>query len=546
MVCPYHPFCEEQHEAWQCVRLVYISAEHRPAIEIAKRVCLGCRVQAVKADGECSRCGRSSTRAPEPVFPEVQKPRPAWTLVKEAGKGQDFYECVAQSEVARLYPRPKGELVKGITILFDCEAEHTLVYNRWLTNMNVEVYSVEPVTVTSSLGRQVETRQIAIIPLASARKGGESVLIAARVVEESTWSRVAAPGIKEFRNRFDTRPMISMAHTCRKRGPVDLLVGRDNRKIIPEVAHEGWLKGDNLFLCGIPFKPSQVVCGAAQKDLRWVQQLSDPEDAKKPEFAARAKARVRARTQPGSATIDRRVSVTSSAGQSPRNGLQDDIWGAEGDSSCRGETPIPSDLEADFPEPEVPRHVKLTGDADFCRDRAVVEVPEPEVPDVEADEDMLAFGVSTSLQVEEKRTVSYVEDDTPMVAPDERASGWESDSDVDRESEGAARGLSSLARILEEEQRVEEYLRVATPAIEAMFRKPVWDLAGILGASADETHRCLSEYGARCREVEHEERVYRANREQAKVWRRARDEEIRRKLEAEARQALIWQEDVAR
>ncbi len=184
--------------------------------------------------------------------------------------------------------------------------------------------------------------------------------------------------------------------------------------------------------------------------------------------------------------------MTSSAGQSPRHGLQDDIWGTEGGSSCRGETPIPSDLEADFPEPEVHRHVKITGDADFCRDRAVVEVPEPEVPEVGVGVDMLAFAVSASRQVEEERVITYLEDKAPMVAPDERASGWKSDSDVDRESEGADRGLSSLVRILEEEQQVEEYLRVATPDIEVMFRKPEWDLADILGGSADETHRCLS------------------------------------------------------
>jgi hypothetical protein len=78
-----------------------MSAEHRRAIHIVKRVCLVCRAQAVRADGKCSQCGRSSTREPEPTFPEVQKPRPAWMLVKEAGKGQDFYECMAQSEVAR-------------------------------------------------------------------------------------------------------------------------------------------------------------------------------------------------------------------------------------------------------------------------------------------------------------------------------------------------------------------------------------------------------------------------------------------------------------
>jgi hypothetical protein len=42
--------------------------------------------------------------------------------------------------------------------------------------------------------------------------------------------------------------------------------------------------------------------------------------------------------------------MASSAGQSPHHGLQDDVYKAEGGSSHRGETPIPSDLEADFPD----------------------------------------------------------------------------------------------------------------------------------------------------------------------------------------------------
>ncbi len=190
--------------------------------------------------------------------------------------------------------------------------------------------------------------------------------------------------------------------------------------------------------------------------------------------------------------------------------------------------------------------MKLVGDADFCRNRVVVEVPEPEALTVEAGVDVLVFSVSASMQVEEERFITYVEEEAPMVVPEGGVSGWESDADVDLESGEGARGLSSPARILEEEQRVEEYLRVATPDIEAMFRKPIWDMTCILGASADVTQRCLNEFGARCREVEQEEQVYRANREQAKVWRHARDEEIRRKLEVEARQALVWQEDVAR
>jgi hypothetical protein len=376
LVCPYHPHCTEQHGVWQCVRLAYISAEHRAAIDIARGVCLRCREQEVRTDGICGCCGMSSTIAPEPVLPAARRPRPTWTLVKEAKEGQDFYECVALSVVARRNPGPKEARIKEIAILLHYEAEHTLVYNRWLADMDVEVIPTEPRIVTSSLGRPVEARQIAIIPLESER--GESVVIAAWVVEEFTWSQMNSPVIKGLRERFGSRPQISMAHTFRRRATMDLVVGRDNRKVFPEVVQEACLKGDDLFVCSLLFKPGQVICGAAQKSLKWVRELEDPEDTKKPEFRSRVKARskAKARKQPPEAIIARRVSMNSSAGQSPHHGLQDDIWGAEGGSSCGGETPMPSDLEADFPEPEVQRQVKVTGDADFYGDREVMEIPE--------------------------------------------------------------------------------------------------------------------------------------------------------------------------
>jgi hypothetical protein len=51
--------------------------------------------------------------------------------------------------------------------------------------------------------------------------------------EESTWSKKKAPAIKSLRNRFISRPLIPMTHKARKPAVMDLIVGRDNRKIFP-------------------------------------------------------------------------------------------------------------------------------------------------------------------------------------------------------------------------------------------------------------------------------------------------------------------------
>jgi hypothetical protein len=69
-----------------------------------------------------------------------------------ANENQDFYECVALSGVARDNPGPERAIVKEISILFDYEQEHTLIFRRWLEDMDVELIPTELKIVTSSLG----------------------------------------------------------------------------------------------------------------------------------------------------------------------------------------------------------------------------------------------------------------------------------------------------------------------------------------------------------------------------------------------------------
>jgi hypothetical protein len=158
-------------------------------------------------------------------------------------------------------------------------------------------------------------------------------VIAAWVVEESTWSKVCAPAIKNLRERFLSRPHISMAHTARRRAVVGLVVGRDNRKIFPEVSQEACLMGDDFFNCNLLFSPGQVICGAAQKSLKWMKSLENPEDAKKPQFRSLVKAKSKAKGKARSAevAIARRISIASSAGQSPHHGGQQ-LQGGDSDT----------------------------------------------------------------------------------------------------------------------------------------------------------------------------------------------------------------------
>jgi hypothetical protein len=209
--------------------------------------------------------------------------------------------------------------------------------------------------------------------------------------------------------------------------------------------------------------------------------------------------------------------MASSAGESPHHGLQDDIYEAEGGSSCRGETPIPSDLEADFPEPEVQRLLKVTGDPDFCQHRDVLEIlelgeplaaegdedfgggqgvvaqPVASKPAHKSDADLLAYAMDTSLQVAEQRFVYYVQGEVPKLRREEAFNDWEVDSNDGCEAVGEARGPSGPAQTADIEQEMEEYLRVATPDIPTLFPRPACDFSCRPDVSAGDEAQCLED-----------------------------------------------------
>jgi hypothetical protein len=134
-----------------------------------------------------------------------------------------------------------------------------------------------------------------------------------------------------------------MTQTVREPKMMDLVIGRDNYKVFPELAQEAMYKKDDLVLCNIPFSPGQVVHGHAQKCINWVDGLDNPEDALKPQFknSVKGKGRAKSKARPVMARLLSGESTGSSACQFPLQGLPDgvyDLGEAEG-GSVPGEIP---------------------------------------------------------------------------------------------------------------------------------------------------------------------------------------------------------------
>ncbi|MFN9902142.1 MAG: hypothetical protein ACK55Z_25845, partial [bacterium] len=92
---------------------------------------------------------------------------------------------------------------------------------------------------------------------------------------------------------------------------------------------------------------------------------------------------------------------------------------------------------------------------------------------------------------------------------------------------------------------MEAYLRVASPDIPALFPRTAASFSFEPGAGVCDRIRTMDGYGARCRSAEEAEAEYRARREEAKVWKRKRDEVNRQVQELRALQARVYCDDVA-
>ena len=563
MVCPYAPYCAISHEAIRCVRPNTLSKEHRQAIDRSRKVCLQCREDGMEADEICGQCRGDPARASVPNPPAAQWLKPSWITVPEADTDRDFYECMTLSEVARYNPGPREAIYKGINVLFDYDQEHTILYSEWLRDIQVELLPTKPKTIITALGRTTESRQIAILPFKPKKEDEERVMVGAWVVELATWSKGTAPMIKNLRERFAWRPSIPMKRTARQPKAMDLVIGRDNQKVFPEFVQEAKYKKDDLVLCDIPFSPGQVVHGNALKCIDWVKKLENSDDALKPQFKIPIKGKRRTKNvaRPVVARLLSRESTGSSACQSPLQNLLDevsDLGEAEGGSVPRGETPWHHFLEAGFPEGGLQRESSMEGESDFSRGRRMTgeksEEPAAEVhPGERLDQEqvlmelsvveMPASGnvggflsqvISADGQVVEERMVHYA-GETPVPVLEEPSNDWERDSVNGDEAAGEARGQGGPAQTATLEETMEAYLRVASPDIPALFPKTALDFSLKPVSGVHDLIRTMGGYGANCKTAEEAEAEYRARREEAKVWRREREESDRQVQEIRAR-----------
>jgi hypothetical protein len=131
--------------------------------------------------------------------------------------------------------------------------------------------TVPEVTVMLGDGRREKSTKLFFLEIKAYRstcpaKEPEPVLVAAYGVKELSPAATAAPELPLLRERFHSRPALTMGGLSQKDGPVELVIARDYKRYWPRLVDTSCFAPDKLFLMKTVFHPGQLLCSEADPE----------------------------------------------------------------------------------------------------------------------------------------------------------------------------------------------------------------------------------------------------------------------------------------
>jgi hypothetical protein len=133
-------------------------------------------------------------------------------------------------------------------------------------------YRIVPeVTVMLGDGRREKSTRLFFLEIrpyrsATPRKAPEPYLVAAYGVREVAPAAAEAPELPLLRERFMTRPTLTMGGLAQKEGPIELVIARDYKWYWPRLSDSSCFTGNDLHLMKTVFHPGQLLFGEADPE----------------------------------------------------------------------------------------------------------------------------------------------------------------------------------------------------------------------------------------------------------------------------------------
>ncbi len=189
----------------------------------------------------------------------------------EAKAGRSTYACRIDIWVKTKRDSHKEEYGASLTTLFSASRQMSAIVQTAAVEKGVPYRTVPEVTVMLGDGRREKSTKLFFLDVKAHRstrpaKEPEPVLVAAYGVKELLPAATAAPELPLLRERFRSRPTLTMEGLSQKEGPVELVIARDYKRYWLWLVDTSCFAPDKLFLMKTVFHPGQLLCGEADPE----------------------------------------------------------------------------------------------------------------------------------------------------------------------------------------------------------------------------------------------------------------------------------------
>jgi hypothetical protein len=178
--------------------------------------------------------------------------------------GRLVYRCRTVIHVRSKSDMEAGEYNVKLTTLYDSNQQQSYIRDEIAKKHVLRYVRVPERTVDLSPATSVKTTKLFILDVKpkSPARGVESEILSAYGIEGGERTLPEEFGANELRQKFATRPgRLTNANVAQPEAEVDIVVGRDNPRLMPVAVYQSIKDGKDLFIMRNSLYAGEMLCG---------------------------------------------------------------------------------------------------------------------------------------------------------------------------------------------------------------------------------------------------------------------------------------------
>jgi hypothetical protein len=267
-LCALSTRCNERHFPVDCLLFRKLPVQHRISLVEAAGICKKCLSHRKRDDGRAEHCGGQHGEDhwmcrtfSDPEGPGIE--RRLLPAVKSQ-PGRLTYRCRTVIHVKSRSDLEADEYSVKLTTLYDSNQQQSYIRNEVAKKHVLRYVQVPERTVDISSAAPAKTTKLFILDVKprSTTVGVGPEILSAYGVDGVELTLPEEFGVNELRRKFEKRPgLLTNSNVAQPEARVDVVVGRDNPRLMPVEALRSERDGNNLYVMRNVLSVGEMLCG---------------------------------------------------------------------------------------------------------------------------------------------------------------------------------------------------------------------------------------------------------------------------------------------